>query len=272
MSQIYSDFHFHSSLSPDSTEALENQVAAALDRGIHYLCSTDHWDLVDDPHPLLSPPLTTWRETHLKVAQQFEKDPISLFFGIEEGEGFVRPQAVEDALQGMDFDFVISSVHAVDATDFAQGVGIYQALQGSHTEEEYRLFFQKYFQALLCQSQHRYYDTFAHINYPFRYLPPESSIKVEDYMEEITAVLENLLKNDRVFELNTTRGQTVAVWTPILKRYRELGGKHLTLGSDSHRKEDMSLGIKESVALLKTLGYDSYVYFEKRQRKEVPIL
>ncbi len=179
---------------------------------------------------------------------------------------------MEDAIAGLPLDFIIGSVHAVQSTDFAMGLGIFYALQGQPTQEEYLQFFKEYFAALLRQSKETYYDSFGHINYAFRYLPPNSTIKIENYWEEVTAVLQNILKNDKVFEVNTTRGQTLKEWIPILKRYQELGGKYVTIGSDAHQTKDMSRGIVEAVAMLKSLGFSSYVYYEKRQRREIPIL
>lgn len=273
MKQCYTDFHFHTNISPDSDEALKNQVDAALQQGVTILCSTDHWDLVDQDSPTLSPPLDRWLAETERVKNLYQQTPeLQLLFGIEVGEGYVRPSAVEEALQGLSVDFILGSAHAVDCTDFAKGVSIYHAMGGQRSIPEYREFFQLYFQALLDQSQSNFYDSFGHINYPFRYLPKDCPIVVSDYMEEITAVLENILKQDKVFELNTCRGQTVDVWIPILKRYKELGGKHLTIGSDAHRKEDMSAGIVDSVALLKSLGYEEYVYYQQRQKVLVPIV
>lgn len=272
LKQQYADFHFHCNISPDSDEPLEAQVQAGAMRGVSLFCSTDHWDLVDQESPTLSPPLGSWIENTKRVRKLFEKEELSLFFGLEVGEGYVRPSAVEDAIAGLPIDFILGSVHGVCCTDFNKGTSIYHGMQGKTTEEEYRGFFQSYFEALLRQSEETFYDSLSHINYPFRYLSPKIPISILDYMEEITAVLENLQKHDKVFELNTTRGQTLEVWTPILQRHRELGGKYLTIGSDSHRKKDMSGGIVEAVALLKSLGYESYVYYEQRQRKEIPIL
>ncbi|MFI3254356.1 MAG: histidinol-phosphatase HisJ family protein [Eubacteriales bacterium] len=273
MKQQYADFHFHTDFSPDSTAPMEAQILAAQKRGVQFLCPTDHWDLVDEENPKLKPPLSLWQSHLWGLKEKYqETQDFSLFFGVEIGEGYVRPDLVQAAIDGLPLDFILASVHAVKSTDFAQGIGIFYALQGETSHQAFLQFFQEYFAALLRQSQETFYDSFGHINYPFRYLPPDSLIKIENYEEEIRAVLENLLKNDKVFEVNTTRGQTVTDWIPILKWYQDLGGKYVTIGSDAHQTKDMSTGIVEAVALLKSLGFSSYVYYEKRQRKEIPIL
>ncbi len=267
--QIYADYHFHTDCSPDSIEPLENQIKSAFSRGVTMLCPTDHWDLVDEESPTLSPCLADWLSKNQK---QVLPPDLSLYFGVEVGEGYVRPDAVEKMLAQHPFDFVIGSVHAINCSDFAQGTSIYHGMASCKTHADYTQFFDDYFKALLKQSQETFFDSLAHINYPFRYLPEGSPISLSSYLEETTAVLENLLKKDKVFEINTTRGQTVDLWAPILKRYKEMGGKYVTIGSDSHRKDDMSLGIPEAVALLKSQGFSSYAVFQKRQLQEIPIL
>lgn len=267
--QIYADYHFHTDQSPDSEEPLENQMNSAISRGIHRICVTDHWDLVDEDSPTLSPNLSQWYQRLQEVSVP---DDFVLSFGIEVGEGFVCSEQVNKVLATQPFDFVLGSVHSVFATGFAKGTSIYHGLASCTTPEDTKNFFRSYFDALIKQTEENYFDSLSHINYPFRYLPPDSPIKMSDYMEEITAVLENLRKRDKLFELNTTRGQTVSLWTPILKRYQDLGGTLLTIGSDSHRQSDMSFGIVEAVALLKSLNFQQYAVFHQRKLTEIPIL
>ena len=49
----------------------------------------------------------------------------------------------------------------------------------------------------------------------------------------------------------------------ILKLYKELGGKIITIGSDSHKIEHLGAYIDEAKELLKELGFEFYCTFEK---------
>ena len=49
----------------------------------------------------------------------------------------------------------------------------------------------------------------------------------------------------------------------ILKLYKELGGKIITIGSDSHKPEHLGAYIDEAKELLKEIGFDSFCTFEK---------
>ena len=50
-----------------------------------------------------------------------------------------------------------------------------------------------------------------------------------------------------------------------IKRFKELGGKYVTIGSESHCKEDVGKGIAEGIAIAKNCGFDSYTIFENHK-------
>ena len=50
-----------------------------------------------------------------------------------------------------------------------------------------------------------------------------------------------------------------------MKRYLELGGKIITLGSDAHRAEDLAADFGNAIELLKSLGVKEIAVFRKRQ-------
>ena len=65
----------------------------------------------------------------------------------------------------------------------------------------------------------------------------------------------------------------------ILKLYRDLGGKILTIGSDSHRPEQLGAYIEETKELLKDIGFQYFCTYENMKpafhrlsRKDVRLL
>ena len=89
-----------------------------------------------------------------------------------------------------------------------------------------------------CLKTHDFIDVLGHIDYIARYAAyanPELSYGA--FREAIDAVLRAAVETDTVLELNTRRlGERRAVkeLVPIYTRYRELGGRYVTLGSDAH--------------------------------------
>lgn len=272
MKQVYMDFHVHSNCSPDSNEPLEEHLKIAQERGFSAICVTDHWDLVEEVEgvfPTLSPSLDAWRRIYEAAIAQANTPQVIAYFGVEVGDGYENPQAVTDILSQYPLDFVIGSVHSLYNSG---GMGIYEHIRRCNTQELVEQFFEDYFHTLLIQSQQTFFDTMAHLNYPFRYVNKKYNIDFHQYLDKLPPILEQLIQNDRCFEINTARGASASIWKPVLELYRDLGGKHLTLGADAHVAKHLTLGIPEAVALMKELGFDHYVYFEKRQRKEIPIV
>lgn len=272
MQQQYMDYHFHSNCSPDSQEPLENHIFAAEKRGLSRICLTDHWDLVEEVEgvfPTLTPDISRWHSIYEKALETAADASVQVLFGVEVGDGYENPAAVFQVLEKYPFDFIIGSVHSLHNSG---GMGIYEHIRKCNTEELVKAFFEDYFHTLLLHSELNFFDTLAHMNYPFRYLGKKYNYQFNDYLEQMTAIFENLIKKDRCFELNTCRGSGVEVWEPALRRYRDMGGKNITIGSDAHVANHLGLGVVDGVALLSSLGFTHYTAFEKRVPHEVPIL
>jgi histidinol-phosphatase (PHP family) len=50
----------------------------------------------------------------------------------------------------------------------------------------------------------------------------------------------------------------------VLKRYKELGGEMVTIGSDAHSPEFVGLNFKETAEIIKNSGFDYLTYFKNR--------
>ena len=50
----------------------------------------------------------------------------------------------------------------------------------------------------------------------------------------------------------------------VLARYRELGGRLITLGSHAHRVENLAYGFDFAMDQLLELGYTEFCFYEKR--------
>ena len=65
----------------------------------------------------------------------------------------------------------------------------------------------------------------------------DSDIVYADFADEIDAVLRTAIVTDTVMELNTRRlgdREALEKLEPIYRRYKEMGGHFVTLGSDAH--------------------------------------
>ena len=52
---------------------------------------------------------------------------------------------------------------------------------------------------------------------------------------------------------------------PWVKRYRELGGEIITIGSDAHFLEHVGAGVAECMDMMKEAGYKYFTYYIDRK-------
>ena len=57
----------------------------------------------------------------------------------------------------------------------------------------------------------------------------------------------------------------------FVKRYKKLGGRYITVGSDSHYANRVCQGIEQGLDIARAAGFDSVTVFEKRQPRLITI-
>jgi len=57
----------------------------------------------------------------------------------------------------------------------------------------------------------------------------------------------------------------------ILRRYKELGGKLITIGSDAHYAEHLGAGIDKGYELALKCGFDKIALYQDRTPTLIPI-
>lgn len=133
-----------------------------------------------------------------------------------------------------------------------------------------------YFNTMLdCLNGYDDFDSLAHLDYVIRYCrnekgePALRNYSYNDFGEQIDEVLKWVISHDKALEVNTA-GIKYGLGRPnpsgeVLKRYKELGGSRITIGSDGHKPEHIFYAFPEVEALLKSLGFTSYEVFKDRK-------
>ena len=107
-------------------------------------------------------------------------------------------------------------------------------------------------------------DTFFNIEYPIK---SQKDIPSQGVIRQI--------ENNKALEVNTsTISKPLGRPMPgedLLKRYKNFGGKLITLGSDAHKKEVLGKDLVTAIEMLKKIGFSSYCYYEKHTPVEVKI-
>lgn len=226
---MFFDTHVHTTFSTDSrmtlTEALDQ--AQALELG---LILTEHMDLA---YP--EPEAFTFNVEEY-FATYGSKRSDSLLLGIEVGMRDDCVAANRSIIAAYPFDFVIGSIHLVDAIDIYRK----EFYLGRSKEEVYHQYFNT---MATCLEQYDFYDSLGHIDYICRYAYyDDPELYYVDFKTDIDPVLSLVAQRDKALEINTRRlclPEAVEALLPIYQRFHELGGRFVTIGSDAHRPQNI---------------------------------
>ena len=187
------------------------------------------------------------------------KDQITLKMGMEFGmQSHTIPQ-YEKLYSAWPFDFIILSVHQVEDREFRT-----QDFQRGRTQEEYNL--RHYEEMLALVQRYHNYSVLGHMDLITRY-DKAGIFPFEIIRPIIKEILKIIIADGKGIEVNTSCHRyglnDLTPSTDILLLYRNLGGKIITIGSDSHRKEQLGTYLTDTISVLKTLGYEEVYTFKQ---------
>ena len=111
-------------------------------------------------------------------------------------------------------------------------------------------------------------DVLGHIDYISRYAPyDDPEVSYGAFQEDIDRILRAAIETDTVLELNTRRlGSRLACkeLMPVYTRYRELGGRYVTLGSDAHTSDAVAVNFGAAEELAAMVGLGLVTFAERR--------
>lgn len=220
------DYHMHSTVSFDAKDSGLAMALAAKARGLKEICFTDHIDYT----PEMDMVFDTGR--YNAEYDQLEVPGLLIRRGMEFGLTPDNPEQLKKDLGRRRFDFVLGSIHLID------GVDVYFA---DYWEEKgYEKGLELYLERTLESVRvHEDYDVLGHLTYvsKARGIPDHSLIRYEDHRPIMDEILLELVKHEKGLELNTSGIDRCGGPLPTLdyfQRFRELGGKIVTVGSDAH--------------------------------------
>lgn len=263
-----SDCHIHTDCSPDGVDPAMMMCESAVRLGFYAITVTDHCECNAYLSEGFDKSIRQSCYESRKAAAAFH-GRLRAYSGIELGQATQDTAAADDALGCFDYDFVLASVHNIKGkTDF---------FRLDYSAEKPEALLESYFDELLEVIEWGEFDSLAHLTYPWRYMAGEHGINlpVEQFDDRIEEVLKALIRRGRALELNTSGyRQRLGVPLPdypVLRRYRELGGRLVTVGSDAHRWADVGSGIEQGLRLLRRAGFTHYAVYVGRQPQFLPV-
>ncbi|MBN2299571.1 MAG: histidinol-phosphatase HisJ family protein [Acholeplasmataceae bacterium] len=263
------DHHMHTnySLDADPKATFKTYVDKAKTLGIERLIFTDHVDF-DSPAEIFDTPIDY--DLYIKDLNETAKnEQFQLSLGVELGYQPHLKERNKALTEAYPFEFVISSIHFCDGLDLYNG----DFFKGKTQKEAY----QRYFEICLeAAENYDGYDVFGHLDYIIRYGGYQNRrYNYTDHEETIEKILAAIIKNSKGMEINTSGIRyglgMVHPTLEIMKAYKRLGGKIVTIGSDAHYTKDYYSGFDEALQLLKDAGFDEVTVFEQRKPKFIKI-
>lgn len=253
------DNHVHTEFSADSEMKAQEALEAAA-RGGMGLVFTEHLD-IDYPGDMefTFDPKAYW-ETYAPLRSA------NLRLGIEIGMQEGAEEANRQFSLSVPFDMVIGSIHLLEGKDI-----YYRVFYKERSQQEV---YSKYLLTMADMLRtHSFVDVLGHIDYISRYAPYDMpGISYVDFHDEIDQVLHMALETDTVLELNTRRLSNRAVLDelyPIYKRYYELGGRYVSIGSDAHKPEAVGSAFLVALDFADCCGFTPVTFVERKMVRAV---
>ncbi len=265
--KIFADCHMHTSFSSDSDTPMEQMIEYGIGLGLKQMCFTDHLD-ADFPESAVFPAGSFMIDPAAYEKALFEnakkyKDRIEVLRGIEVG---LQPHLTHETVIPFareHFDFIIGSCHVVRRYDICDDI-YYEGRSKQAALEEY--FSEQVRLAKLFDD----YDVFGHLDYILRYAPgQDTDFCFGLYADYFDAILKILLDKGKGIEINTgglMKGLKEAhPCLDALKRYKELGGEIITVGSDAHFCKNIAGQFDKAASFLEQAGFSYYTVFRERK-------
>lgn len=245
---ITCDHHIHSSISPDGKASMEEMCEAAIGKGMKEVAFTDHYECYyggirgryfDRDY------LKRYFRELEKCRQKYD-GRLVIRAGVELGQSHLDNSEAE-MVRGFPFDYILGSVHKLGNVDLAwirlTDINM-QGIADTYYAEMKRL------------SMYGIYDCLGHLDYIKKHcarcgVPYDE----ERYFGIMEKILRNVICRGKGIEVNTACMGTVLEETmpdmPVLKLYRELGGKIVKTGSDAHTPERIGYGFEKAEERIK---------------------
>lgn len=258
------DFHIHSDISLDSMMNMESAIIRCRELGYKVIAFPEHVD-IDFPG--------YGDKFNFDILGYFKKidlyrtkfPDMEILKSVELG---VTKDTLDEAkkyISKYDFDYVIFSDHIILNEDPYSNNSIYL----KYSKEQ---LYKKYFTDIY-ENMKRYddFDTLGHYDYITRYAGYiDSSIYYDQFSDEFDNILTYLAENNKCLEIDTRTYNEIKYGIlnfdiNILKKYKELGGKYICLGSDAHDVSEIGYKFDLFKEFLRETGFEHLTYYKNRK-------
>lgn len=246
------NMHIHSKYSwdceKDGKMEIEKIAKILSKNGIRYGAITDHVEFDREPLPWV---LTKLKIRNLEIdrVNELYQGKVTLLKAVEISEPHLYKQKVE-ALNELDLDFLMGSIHKIDKT----GITNYDKIYAKYL----------YYSEMLKMVEAKQIDIVGHLDYIDKYY---GSGYCSNY--QVCDLISAIIENNLIIEINTSskRRTNLDLFPSIdkLSRYVILNGNNITIGTDAHQYSELLDNLEQAESITKELNLKPVIY-QKRKR------
>lgn len=264
------DMHVHTDNSPDGNHTPMFICEKAVEKNLGAVAFTDHCEIEAFYSQKYDHMIFNSYFECMKAKSAFEGQLLVLI-GLEVGQPLSNKELADKVVSEKPYDFILGSIHVPKGYNGADIKGI------PYAEIDVYKFMSDYFEELCEIANWKGCDSLAHITAPMRRI--EGRLHIEFDYSKIQNATDKLLKeiifNNKSLEINTSGlRQPIGKMMPeecIIRRYKELGGTNITIGSDAHAAQDVGEGLYDGIQMAKRCGFNHINFYVKREPMTIEI-
>ena len=261
------DYQVHSTRSHDGQATIREQCERAIAIGLDEIGFSEHKDF-DPADPAVGHfEYDRYVDDIAAARREFDRRLV-IRMGVEVDYQKWFEEEIEAYLADHPFDFVLGSVHYVESVMLMTP----EYTRGRTAQQAYAL----YFQAVLDSVESGLIDIVGHMEYANRrgvtvYGPYDPS----PYRGAVTEIADRMIARGVALEINTAGlRQGVGLTYPCAEHvalFAERGGRLLSIGSDSHRPDDLAASYSTAVRLALDSGLTEVCSWDNRVARGVKL-
>lgn len=265
------DAHLHTDLSPDSDVPIDSFAAQAVERGIAEIAITDHVDFEPGAQAYDFTTFEQRERTVREAAERWADRGLSIRFGVELTYDRAWEADIREHLARHAYDFTIGSWHDRVGSQFSE-----RSVAGWVAGRSLAEIVEPAFTEVVAAARSGLFDTIGHIDVVKRFLYPHvTADDLADAPELYEPILRALVDSGTALEINTSGlrhpvGETYPS-PAIVARYRALGGRAVTIGSDAHRARHFAWALGDGYEIALAAGFEELRFRRGGPQVEVAI-
>jgi histidinol-phosphatase (PHP family) len=265
------DAHLHTDLSPDSDVPIDVFARQAVERGIPEIAITDHVDFAPGTPAYRYASFAERERSVRDAAERWVDLGVAIRFGVEITWDSRYAADIRDHLARHAYDFTIGSVHVYRDSPYERS-NVAAWVTGRSLSE----IVEPYFSEVLRAIRSGLFDAIGHLDVVKRYLAPHvSTAELGAAPELYEPLLSAVIEAGAALEINTSglRQEAKEIYPPpaIVRRFRELGGERITIGSDAHRPDTFAWALDDGYGVAAAAGFEALTFRRGGRSGVVPI-